>query len=67
MTLSSFVRKTAFVCAFLGLSACAGATGQDGEFQGDVGDPCELEEHCADGLICDLHGEHGSCQEAHDH
>lgn len=67
MLLSPLVRKAALVCLIAGFPACAGADGEDEEIQGDVGDPCELEEHCADGLICDLHGDQGSCQEGHDH
>lgn len=51
------------------LGACAGGSGESEEADegGDIGAPCELEEHCALGLTCDSHSGQGSCQEPHDH
>ena len=49
------------------LSGCAGAGEGSLENPGDIGAPCELEDHCAEGLICDFHDDYGSCQEPHGH
>lgn len=57
------------------LGACGGSShghkgdgyGGEGQQLGDIGAPCELEEHCEADLICDVHGERGSCQKPHGH
>jgi hypothetical protein len=57
-------------CFALGCGSGGGSKGGGagaGNEGGDIGSPCELEEHCAAGLTCDIHGGRGSCQEPHDH
>lgn len=52
----------------LSISLFSGCASDDGSDEGgDIGAPCELEEDCAAGLICDDHDGQGSCQEEHDH
>ncbi|GEM_PF-2079235 len=45
--------------------SAGGAGGLSGGAQ--LGAPCEVESHCAPGLICDGHNGRGSCQEPHSH
>lgn len=49
----------------MSLLACS-----DGTAEGDVGAACTANEHCAEGLICDVHDADdgmGTCQVPHDH
>ena len=46
------------VASFL---ACSGDDG------GDVGAPCNVDDDCAAGLVCDEHEGQASCQEPHGH
>lgn len=32
-----------------------------------VGSPCDKDEQCGEGLVCDVHDGKGTCQEPHDH
>lgn len=34
---------------------------------GEVGEPCQGDGDCAEGLTCDVHDGAGTCQEMHDH
>lgn len=58
-------RPWILVCVGLQLS-CVSCGGGDDE-GGPVGSPCDVAEDCQDGLICDVHGGRGSCQELHEH
>lgn len=53
--------------AFLFLLFVSLLGGCSGEGLGGQGDPCEVDEDCESGLVCDMHSGQGSCQEAHDH
>ena len=55
------VSTLAFPLLFGTLTAC------DGGGPGAVGAPCNAEEDCDSGLICDVHNDQGSCQEPHGH
>ena len=42
-------------------------TGATTAAPGEVGDPCDGDSDCAEGLTCDVHDGAGTCQESHDH
>jgi hypothetical protein len=60
--LSWLVRGTLGSLALVACLAC-GASDEGG----DVGSPCEEDEDCQPGLLCDVHDGRGSCQEPHHH
>ncbi len=54
-----------FAAAFA-LAICTGIACDSGD-GGGVGSPCDTDEDCSEDLICDHHGDAGTCQEPHDH
>jgi len=59
------VHRLVFAATFL-LAVCTGmACGS--EEGGGIGSPCNDDADCAEDLSCDVHGEAGTCQVAHDH
>ena len=54
--------KVAVISVILIAQACSGE-----DNGGEVGAACVADEDCADGLVCDIHDERGSCQKPHGH
>lgn len=51
----------------LPLLVCLGCASADDGSGGGVGSPCDVDENCESGLVCDIHDGRGSCQEPHEH
>jgi len=61
MLVHRFVLAASFLLAVCTGMACGSEEG------GGIGSPCDDTDDCADELTCDVHGEVGTCQVAHDH
>lgn len=61
MLLSRWVSPLALLLALTG--AALGLGCDDDE----IGTPCESEKDCSEALICDVHGDKGTCQREHGH
>ncbi|HEY6727436.1 MAG TPA: hypothetical protein VI197_25550 [Polyangiaceae bacterium] len=58
------MKARVYVLAVVALLAQA-CGGEDSK--GELGAPCAEDEDCADGLVCDVHDDRGSCQKPHEH